>query len=190
MNLEQLRKLGYRIDAQPSRGYRLPTHAQHYLEAARTTVDFYYQGDFAAAVYIDGPPHDFPDRTRRDEDKTEFLRDDLGVAGINGFRLYKMLRLGRDENRFDRWPDRLRFFVENVVSAAGFPRPFAGVAGATRTMPLPSSSAVANASRNAGSFLALTVMLATGKSISCSLKRSSRGHFAVGRRSPSTRSSA
>lgn len=65
-----------------ARGHRLPTHAQHYLEAARTTVDFFYQGDFLAAVYIDGPPHDFPDRQRRDADKTEFLRDELGVAVI------------------------------------------------------------------------------------------------------------
>src|SRR5262245_51483082 len=35
-----------------TRGYRLPTHAQHYLPSAGTSPDFFYDGDFVAAVYI------------------------------------------------------------------------------------------------------------------------------------------
>jgi very-short-patch-repair endonuclease len=48
------------------RGYRLPTHAGKLFEAAGTRPDFYYEDDMLA-VYIDGPPHRFPDRVTRDQ---------------------------------------------------------------------------------------------------------------------------
>ena len=54
-------------------------------------------------------------------------------------------------------------------------------ARATCTTPLPSSSARASASRNARSFAGVDRTSATGSSIVCSLKRSSRGQRAVGR---------
>ncbi len=37
------------------------------------------------------------------------------IAGLNGWRLYRMLRLGGPENRFDRPAERRGFFVENVL---------------------------------------------------------------------------
>jgi ATP-dependent helicase YprA (DUF1998 family)/very-short-patch-repair endonuclease len=56
------------------RGLRLPSHAQHPIAACRTTPDFFY-AEQQTAVYIDGPPHDFPDRERRDADRTEAMED-------------------------------------------------------------------------------------------------------------------
>lgn len=53
---------------------RLPTHAQHRIEACRTKPDFFYQ-ESQTAVYIDGPPHDFPDRQERDRRQTECMED-------------------------------------------------------------------------------------------------------------------
>ena len=46
-------------------GYRLPTEAGRLFEKAGTRPDFYYAGH-NLAVYVDGPPHDFPDRAKRD----------------------------------------------------------------------------------------------------------------------------
>jgi len=57
-----------------SRSLRLPTHAQHFVEACRTTPDFFY-ADYQTAVYVDGPPHDFPDRQQRDTNLTEAMED-------------------------------------------------------------------------------------------------------------------
>ena len=53
---------------------RLPTHAQHCVEACRTSPDFFYAG-YQTAIYVDGPPHDFPDRQRRDVELTEAMED-------------------------------------------------------------------------------------------------------------------
>lgn len=53
---------------------RLPSHAQHLIEACQTRPDFFY-ADYQAAVYIDGPPHDFPDRAQRDAMRTECMED-------------------------------------------------------------------------------------------------------------------
>jgi superfamily II DNA/RNA helicase/very-short-patch-repair endonuclease len=57
-----------------ARGLRLPTHAQRFVETCRTCPDFFY-ADYQTAVYIDGPPHDFPDRQKRDADLTEAMED-------------------------------------------------------------------------------------------------------------------
>jgi very-short-patch-repair endonuclease len=53
---------------------RLPSHAQHHIAGCRTTPDFFYS-EQQTAVYVDGPPHDFPDRQRRDADQTEAMED-------------------------------------------------------------------------------------------------------------------
>jgi ATP-dependent helicase YprA (DUF1998 family)/very-short-patch-repair endonuclease len=57
-----------------ARGLRLPTHAQHFVESCRTTPDFFY-AEYQTAVYVDGPPHDFPDRQKRDAELTEAMED-------------------------------------------------------------------------------------------------------------------
>ncbi len=54
--------------------YALPTHAQELVPDCRTRPDFLYR-DRYVAVYIDGPPHDFPERQQRDADQTGALED-------------------------------------------------------------------------------------------------------------------
>jgi very-short-patch-repair endonuclease len=65
------------------RGLRLPTHSQYHVAACHTCPDFFY-ADYQTAVYIDGPPHDFPDRARRDADRTEAMED----AGFTVIRFH------------------------------------------------------------------------------------------------------
>jgi hypothetical protein len=79
-------------------GLRLPNHGQHYIEACRTTPDFYYDSDFVTAIYVDGPPHDFPERQQRDAAVTASLEDDYGIKVI----------------RFHHQDDWDRLFAENV----------------------------------------------------------------------------
>jgi superfamily II DNA/RNA helicase len=55
-------------------GLRLPTAAQRFMEACRTRPDFVYDG-YRTAVYVDGPPHEFPDRQARDEQQSGCLED-------------------------------------------------------------------------------------------------------------------
>lgn len=55
-------------------GYRLPSHGQRLIEACATRPDFFYETE-QAAIYIDGPPHDFPERRARDAAQTECLED-------------------------------------------------------------------------------------------------------------------
>src|SRR2546429_3010873 len=80
--------------------------------------------------------------------------------------------------------------VENVDRAAPGKSSLTLLFGCTCTTPLPNSSARESASRNALSASGPTTRLATGSSIECSLKRSSRGQRAVGSIAPSTESSA
>jgi hypothetical protein len=56
------------------RGYRLPSRAGFLVAEAGTRPDFLYD-DASAAIYVDGPPHDYPDRQRRDAEITTKLRD-------------------------------------------------------------------------------------------------------------------
>ena len=65
--LEQ-RWLG-RVD---SLGLRLPSDAQYRIPSYATRPDFFYR-DAAAAIYVDGPPHDSPDQIREDDATTETL---------------------------------------------------------------------------------------------------------------------
>ncbi|GAK52091.1 DEAD/DEAH box helicase domain protein [Candidatus Moduliflexus flocculans] len=54
---------------------RLPTHAQKFIEKCRTRPDFFYDDETQAVIYVDGTPHDFPDRQRRDAEQQECLED-------------------------------------------------------------------------------------------------------------------
>jgi very-short-patch-repair endonuclease len=71
------------LDFLEVRHLRLPSHAQQLVEACRTRPDFFY-ADYQTAVYIDGPPHDFPERRQRDADKTESMED----AGFSVVRFH------------------------------------------------------------------------------------------------------
>ena len=53
-------------------GLRLPSDAQYRIPTYATQPDFFYR-DAAAAIYVDGPPHDSPDRIREDDATTETL---------------------------------------------------------------------------------------------------------------------
>jgi len=58
----------------------LPTDAQQLIEACRTRPDFTYK-DKLVAIYVDGPPHDYPDRQKRDIEQISCL-EDLGWTVI------------------------------------------------------------------------------------------------------------
>jgi very-short-patch-repair endonuclease len=79
-----------------ARGLRLPDHAQHYISACKTTPDFFYS-EYQTAVYIDGPPHDFSDRQKRDEALTEAMED----AGLTVVRFH---HLADWDSALDRYP--------------------------------------------------------------------------------------
>lgn len=55
-------------------GYRLPTDAQVLVESCAARPDFLYR-DEGAAVFVDGPHHEFADQSLRDADATERLED-------------------------------------------------------------------------------------------------------------------
>jgi ATP-dependent helicase YprA (DUF1998 family)/very-short-patch-repair endonuclease len=70
-----------------TRGANLPTAAQQSLPTHKGTTrpDFVIDRDGARyALYIDGPPHDYPDRQRRDHDLTLALED----AGYSVLRFH------------------------------------------------------------------------------------------------------
>ncbi len=71
-----------------SHGYRLPSHAQRLFEEAGTRPDFFYDGDYGAAIYIDGPHHDYPERRARDAAQEEAM-EDLG---------YMVIRFGHQDD--------------------------------------------------------------------------------------------
>ena len=66
------------LDYLASRGLRLPTTAQKFYEQCSTRPDFVYEKQHTA-IYIDGPPHDFPDRQQRDQEKTAAM-EDFGIT--------------------------------------------------------------------------------------------------------------
>jgi superfamily II DNA/RNA helicase/very-short-patch-repair endonuclease len=79
-----------------NKGLRLPDHAQFLVESCRTRPDFFYS-EYQAAIYIDGPPHDFPSRQSRDISLTEAMED----AG------FVVIRFHHEDNWdavFDRFP--------------------------------------------------------------------------------------
>lgn len=66
------------LDYLAARHLRLPTTAQKFYEECSTRPDFVYEKQHTA-IYIDGPPHDFPDRQQRDQEKTAAM-DDFGIT--------------------------------------------------------------------------------------------------------------
>ncbi len=75
------------------RNLALPTSTQQLIEECGAEPDFYY-ADQMAAIYIDGPLHDYAERQRREEEKQRCL-EDLG---------YLVIRFGHD----DDWEEILR----------------------------------------------------------------------------------
>ena len=63
-----------------ARGCRLPTEAGKLFEDAGTRPDFFYSGDMLV-VYVDGPPHQFPDRAARDREQETRL-EELGYLVV------------------------------------------------------------------------------------------------------------
>jgi len=58
----------------------LPSHAQRLFEACSTRPDFFYERQ-KTVIYVDGPPHDYPERATRDKQQTECM-EDLGWTVI------------------------------------------------------------------------------------------------------------
>jgi very-short-patch-repair endonuclease len=62
------------------RNLRLPSKAEAFVEPCQTRPDFLYE-DCLAAIYVDGPPHDYPERHARDSSQTACM-EDLGYTVI------------------------------------------------------------------------------------------------------------
>lgn len=76
-------------------GLKLPTKAQSYIEECEARPDFLYDGDgIYAAIYVDGPQHDYPHRQARDGHQQECI-EDYG---------YRVLRFGY----LDDWDQIIR----------------------------------------------------------------------------------
>ncbi len=82
---EHLAQLKSRCDSELERQWltfledyqlNLPTHSQELVPEARTRPDFLYRlSDKRVAIYVDGPPHDYPERQRRDREQQDMLED-------------------------------------------------------------------------------------------------------------------
>ncbi|MBI4369148.1 MAG: DEAD/DEAH box helicase [Elusimicrobia bacterium] len=79
LHLEKLRRLCETklekdfLDFLEQHDLALPTDAQKSFSQYGTRPDFAYLGSNPAFVYVDGPPHDYPDRQRRDIEQTARL---------------------------------------------------------------------------------------------------------------------
>jgi very-short-patch-repair endonuclease len=72
------------LDFLDQHNLRLPERAQHLYERFGTRPDFSYTGENPAFIYVDGPPHDFPERQVRDTAQTATLR----AEGITVIRFH------------------------------------------------------------------------------------------------------
>jgi very-short-patch-repair endonuclease len=54
--------------------FRLPSHAQFLLETCHTRPDFFYEQEHAA-IYVDGPHHQYPERQQRDQTQKDCMED-------------------------------------------------------------------------------------------------------------------
>jgi hypothetical protein len=54
--------------------YHLPSGAQQFLQGCQTRPDFFYE-EHNAAIYVDGPPHEYPERKVRDTTQNECMED-------------------------------------------------------------------------------------------------------------------
>ncbi|MCK4389103.1 MAG: DUF1998 domain-containing protein [Desulfobacterales bacterium] len=75
------------LDFLEAQDLRLPSRAQYFMEACKTRPDFFYE-EHLAVIYVDGPVHDYPERTKRDAEQTDCL-EDLG---------YTVIRFGHQDN--------------------------------------------------------------------------------------------
>jgi ATP-dependent helicase YprA (DUF1998 family) len=67
--------------------YHLPSSAQLFVDVCRTRPDFFYE-EHNAAIYVDGPPHKYPERKQRDQAQTECMED----------RGYVVIRFGVEDD--------------------------------------------------------------------------------------------
>jgi len=67
--------------------YHLPSGAQQFLQGCQTRPDFFYE-EHNAAIYVDGPPHDYPERKIRDSTQNECMED----------RGYVVIRFGHKDD--------------------------------------------------------------------------------------------
>ena len=74
---------------------RLPSDGQKFFDQCQTRPDFYYH-EAKTVIYIDGPPHDYPERHQRDSIRTECMEN----AG------YIVIRF----NHRERWLDIINQF--------------------------------------------------------------------------------
>jgi ATP-dependent helicase YprA (DUF1998 family) len=72
------------LDFLDGHSLRLPERAQHYYEHFGTRPDFSYTGENPAFIYVDGPPHDFPERQTRDTAQNATLK----AEGITVIRFH------------------------------------------------------------------------------------------------------
>ena len=78
------------LDFLNEQGLRLPSKAQALVESCSTRPDFSYEEE-CAAIYIDGPAHDYPERQQRDQEQTLCMVD----------KGYEIIRFGYEENWVD-----------------------------------------------------------------------------------------
>ena len=76
--------VGQFLDFLDKQNLRLPERAQHLYSQFGTRPDFSYTGENPAFVYVDGPPHDFPERQPRDASQTATLK----AGGITVLRFH------------------------------------------------------------------------------------------------------
>jgi very-short-patch-repair endonuclease len=62
------------LDLLETHQLHLPSHAQHLIKECHTKPDFFYQ-EHSLVIYIDGPPHDFPERQERDKEQVTALQN-------------------------------------------------------------------------------------------------------------------
>jgi very-short-patch-repair endonuclease len=62
------------LDYLARRRLHLPSAAQKFIARINTRPDFIYEKQ-KAAIYVDGPPHDFPERRQRDHEITTSMED-------------------------------------------------------------------------------------------------------------------
>ncbi|MEW5979782.1 MAG: DEAD/DEAH box helicase [Acidobacteriota bacterium] len=72
------------LDFLDQHNLRLPERGQHYYQQFGTRPDFSYTGENPAFIYVDGPPHDNPERQNRDTAQTATLR----AEGITVIRFH------------------------------------------------------------------------------------------------------
>jgi very-short-patch-repair endonuclease len=77
--------------------FRLPDEGQVLVDSCRTRPDFLYR-HHSTVIYVDGPPHDFPERQLRDQQQTACMED----------QGYTVIRFGHDDDwmaRVSRYPE-------------------------------------------------------------------------------------